>query len=48
MKKKKFPVYATTGVEALKYQPNEPLLVEFAPAYQVLDKEYARTLEMDR
>lgn len=33
---------------AAKIQPNDPRLVEFAPAYHVLVKLYARTLEIDR
>jgi hypothetical protein len=40
--KKKFPVAAAAGA-ASKYQPNDPLFVEFAPAYHVVSRLYART-----
>ena len=41
------PRYVTPP-DAAKIQPSEPKLVEFAPAYHVDDRLYARTLEIDR
>ncbi len=37
-----------TTMPESKYQPNEPLLVEFVPAYHVSVRSYARTPVMAR